>query len=345
MNRPVIFGILFFTVILTLSCKNGKENNTLLGNRVPVKVINLKKEFISFPISTSGSLASKTEMKLSFKTGGIIDRIPVEEGQTVQKGQLLAQLNLSEIESMVNQARLGFEKAKRDLKRAENLYMDSVATLELLQNAQTAVDYARSQLHVAEFNRQYSQIVAPAKGKVLKKLAEENEIIAPGYPLFLFSSTESDWVLRVALSDVDVVKVQVNDSASVFFDAFPKKVFKAVVSEIAKTSDPYTGTYEVELRLIYRNSKFLSGLIGKAEITPSLKEELIVLPISVIHDANDMEGYIYLVNDSSYKKQHIDILHIADSVVYTKGDFSQNVKIIAEGGEYLDPGTIIEIVK
>jgi RND family efflux transporter MFP subunit len=325
-------------------CKSGNNDKSILENKIPVKVISIKKEFLSFPVRTSGSLASKTEMKLSFKTGGIINRIAVDEGQTVQKGQLLAQLNLSEIESAVNQARLGLEKAERDLKRAENLYADSVATLEQLQNARTAVDYARSQLRIAEFNRQYSQIVAPAKGKILKKLAEEHEMIAPGYPLFLFSSIESDWVLRVSLTDVDVVKIQVYDSAVIHFDAFPNSSFNATVSEIAKVSDPYTGTYEVELRLVSKDKNFFSGLIGKAEIIPSQKKEYEVLPYSALHDADDMGGYIYLAHDSLFEKKHIDILSLSDSMIYFKCDVYGTEKVIVDGGEYLNPGSVIEIV-
>lgn len=343
MNRSSLF--LIFTIgSILFACKNGKNDNAFIESKVPVKLIHAVKETVSFPVTTSGLLASKAEIKLSFKTGGIIDRIPVDEGQSVQKGQVLARLNLSEIESMVNQARIGLEKAERDLQRAENLYSDSVATLEQLQNAGSAVDYTRSQLKVAEFNRQYSQIVAPSKGKILKKLAEEDEMIAPGYPLFLFSSAESDWVLRVSLPDVDVVKVQPNDSARICFDAFPKRSYNAVVSEIAKVSDPYTGTYEVELRLVKRDPKFLSGLIGKAEIIPSKKEEYMALPLSALQEADDMGGYLYLAHDSLFEKRHIDIISLSDSMIYFKGSVSSTDSIIIEGGEYLNPGSVIEIV-
>lgn len=345
MNKLCITGVIVLLGLLVSSCNSRNNDNSRLENQVPVKVISLDKVSVSFPIRTSGSLATKTEMKLSFKTGGIISQIFVEEGQLVQKGQLLARLNLSEVDPMVDQARLALEKAERDLQRAQNLYNDSVGTLEQMQNARTAVDYARSRLKIAEFNRQYSQITAPTKGKILKKLAEENEMIAPGYPLFLFSSSESDWVLRTVLSDVDVVKIQVNDSAWINFDAFPGNTYKAVVSEVAKASDPYTGTYEVELRLIGKNSQFITGLIGKAEIIPSKKNDCIALPIGTLHDANDREGYIYVVSDSSFIKKRVDILEITDSMIYVSTDLLLYEKVIAEGAEYLNPGSTFEIVK
>jgi RND family efflux transporter MFP subunit len=345
MKNTIIIGMLVFAGIITKSCNNNHAGNDQKVDKVPVSIVRPYKAAISFPVRTSGILALKNEMKLSFKTGGIIRQIFVDEGQAVQKGQLLASLDLSEFESMVNQAKLGVDKAQRDLQRAENLYRDSVATLEQRQNAQTAVEFARSQLKIAEFNRQYSQIVAPANGKILKKLAETNEMIAPGHPLFLFGSAESDWILRTSLSDVDVVKVAINDSANVFFDAFPTRVYKTIVSEIAKTSDPFTGTYEIELRFIDKNPKFISGLIGKAVITPSVKDEYIVLPLGVIHEAEDMEGYIYLVRDSIYEKKRVKILNISDSLAYVEADISVNEKVIAHGAEFLNAGSILEIVE
>jgi RND family efflux transporter MFP subunit len=263
---------------------------------------------------------------------------------SVRKDQLLAQLNLSEIAAMVDQARLGFEKAERDLRRAENLYADSVATLEQLQNAQTAVSLARSQLRIAEFNKAHSIIKAPSNGKILKKLGEKNETIASGHPLFLFSSSESDWVFRTSLADVDIVKIQFGDSATINFDAFPGEVFNANVTEIAEASDPYTGTYEVELRLRSAFPKFISGLMGSAFITPSFKHNYLTVPIRVLHDAEGMTGFVYLINGASFEKRQVDIAAITDSLFYLTGSLSESDRIIAEGAEYLLPGANLQIV-
>lgn len=336
-------GLFLASDLLVSSCK--QTDNTIENvNKIPVKITRAGKTNASFPIITSGILSSKSEMKLSFKNGGIIEKIYVDEGESVKKGQLLAKLNLSEIEAHVNQARLGAEKAERDLLRATNLYNDSVATLEELQNAQTALDVARSSLKIAEFNRKYSVIEAPSNGKVLKKLAEKNEIIGAGYPLFFFSSKEGDWVLRVALSDVNLVKISFHDSAFVSFDAFPGKRFSSVVSEIAKASDPYTGTYEVELQFCSAHPKFVSGLVGKAEIIPSFTREYLILPIHTIHDAENMTGYVYLVKGNTYQKRRVEILHISDSLVFLGSGISELDSVISEGAGFLETDMEIEII-
>ena len=76
-------------------------------------------------IQTSGLFTTDDETYLAFKTGGIIEKIYVKEGDAIRKGQLLATLNLTEIEAQVAQARLSFEKAKRDF-RASKIYIKTV---------------------------------------------------------------------------------------------------------------------------------------------------------------------------------------------------------------------------
>jgi multidrug efflux system membrane fusion protein len=339
------FFIIIAIGIVFQSCKNNEKTNPANQDIVNVKTINLEEGEFTFPIHTSGVMASKTEIKLSFKTGGIISSVMADEGQNVQKGQMLAKLNLSEIEAQVKKARLGLEKANRDFKRAKNLYKDSVATLEQFQNAETALDIAKSQLQIAEFNLQYSMIKAPENGKILKKLAEQNEVIGPGYPVFLFGSGKSDWVLRTSLSDRDIVKISYNDTAFISYDAFPNKTFKAIVSEKANASDPYTGTFEVELKLLDRNTQFVNGLVGKAKIVPAEKTKCKVLPISAIHEADGDAAYVFIAKNNDFEKRKIKIIKIFNESVLIEDGITKQEQVITDGADYLEEGSKISIVK
>ncbi|MGD1889306.1 MAG: efflux RND transporter periplasmic adaptor subunit [Cyclobacteriaceae bacterium] len=162
--------IFFSLVVLGLaSCKQEYAQNTQptepTAKRVSIQELIPDSEPIS--LIASGVLASESEMNLSFKVGGIVQEVLVREGQSVQRGQLLARLDLAEINAQVSQARNALKKAERDLKRAENLYRDTVATLEQAQNAQTAYEVAKANLEIVEFNQRYATVVAPVTGKIL----------------------------------------------------------------------------------------------------------------------------------------------------------------------------------
>ncbi len=310
---------------------------------VAIRITRITDTVIVFPVRTAGKLASKSESKLGFKTGGIIQTIMVDEGQSVTKDQVLAQLNLEEIRSKVSQAELALKKAERDYERAGNLYRDSVATLEQFENAETALELARANASIANFNLQYSTIRAPANGKILKRIAEPNEIIAPGHPVFLFASTGSNWVVRANITDRDIVRVGMGDSVRVRFDAYPAEVFTGVISEIGTSADPYTGTYEVEVRLIRRPAKLISGFIAKVEIYPSTPERQVVIPAEALVDGTGMTGYVMVLLEGQPERRKIQIKAVTDYGIVVRAGLTPGEELVTEGAQYLRKGSRIQV--
>ena len=340
-----ILGVVIVTALIMNACKEQVEEEKK-AEKVKVRTTKVIEKEMSIPVHCSGKLSSKTELKLSFKTGGIISSIFVNEGQTVKKGQVLAKLNLSEIQAQVNQARHGLDKAVRDYRRANNLYKDSVVTLEQLQNVTTALDIAKSNVEIAEFNLQFSTIKAPSNGEIFKRVAEENEIVGPGNLVFLFGSTDNDWIVRVNITDKDIFSLQLNDTADIKFDAYPEKIFHAYVTEIGNLADPYTGTYEVELTLKKTDTKFASGLIASVDIYPSKKEKFMIISVNALIEGNETEGYIYqVINKDKVKKLKILIFKISDDYLIVKSGVEPGARIITEGVSYVNGTSEVEVIK
>lgn len=342
MNTKFSIYILLAAILGFSSCKEEKSN----GHQkvVKVKIATVTKEIINTPIRTSGIVASDKEAKLSFKTGGIIKGIYVNEGSTVRRGQLLAQLDLSEIRANVSQAELAMEKAKRDYERAKNLYNDSVATLEQFQNAKTALEYAETNVKIARFNLQHSTIVAPNNGKILMRLAENNEMIGPGYPVFLFGSTEKNWIVKVIVTDKDVVKLKIGDSAEIQLDAYTSEVFSGKITEIANASDPYTGTFEVKVSIDKTDKQIVSGMIAKVEIEPSSTEESFTIPVDALVEGDEFSGFVYILENNIQHKKKINIKRILSNKLVVEG-LDQNTVVVTDGAKFLTSDTKIEIVK
>jgi RND family efflux transporter MFP subunit len=344
-----IYPIIFLATVLLISnihCRK-EEEQLQRAEVVYVKTAPVEQKEMSQNIHTHGRVSSKKEIKLSFKINGIIRNIYVDEGEAVKKGQLLARLDLSEIESQVEQARSAFEKVGRDLKRAEDLHKDKAVTLEQLQNIQTAHQVAKSQLEVAEFNLRYAEIHAPANGRILRRLMEENEMVSAGMPIFFFASTDRDWIVRAGVSDRDLVRLRLNDSAVLQFDAYPGQTFHARVSEIAESSDPMTGTYEVELKVDAMDKKLVSGFVAQVDISPSTKEMYSIIPIEAMAEADGRQGFVYTVDTSTNRARRIPMtigFLFEDNVAVASGleDISF---VVTEGAPYLVEGTQVKIVK
>lgn len=346
MKKPIqfILTISVLSFVLFSSCSK-KQSSETKESTLKVKVATVKEAETKFPIRTSGRLMSKTESKLSFKSGGIIRKIEVDEGMSIKQGRLLASLDLVEIQSHVKQAELALEKAKRDLGRVKNLYEDSVATLENLQDATTGKEIAESNLQIAEFNLKHSQIVAPSIGKILRKLASENEMVGQGTPVFIFAPDEGRMIVKVNLTDREIVKVEEGDSAKLRFDAWPGRVFDASVTQIANAADPYTGTYETELTLGKTNVKLLSGFIAKAEIFPKLKLKFMQIPVEALVDGKGREGYVYILEDQNPVRKKVEIERIENDKLIISGGLNPGEQVVTEGAQYVESNSVLEIVR
>ncbi len=333
-------------LLLALAGCGASEANSNATEAVAVRTAKVEKANIAQPIRATGILSGKAESKLSFKIGGIIDRIVVSEGQSVRRGQLLATLKLAEINAQVHQAQNAFDKAARDLQRVQNLYRDSVATLEQFQDATTGYEVAKSALEIAKFNQQYASIYAPAAGKILKRFVEANELISPGTSVLLMRSAQDGWVVKTGLADRDVVLVAIGDTAQFTFDAYPGHVFSATVSEISGTASPMTGTYEVELRVEpVQGTMFLSGMIAKAEISPAKKSGVSLVPIESLVEADGLQGSVYTISPShAAKKVGVSVAFIYGDQAAIAAGLEGIDEVITDGAAYLNDGDAIKIV-
>ena len=226
------FLLVFATVCLS-ACSGAPNENAERNAGTPVRAALATLGPASPLIEANGLVGAAEEMRLSFKTGGIIRRIPVQEGSRVRRGDLLAELELTEVNAQVEQARQAAEKAERDLDRGERLHADQVISLEALQNLRTQAAVARAARDAARFNLGYSSIRAPSDGVVLRTLFEERELVPPGQPVVILGSSARGHVVRLSLADRDIVQLRLGDPARVTLDAYPGRELKGVVSEVS----------------------------------------------------------------------------------------------------------------
>ncbi|MCU0321650.1 MAG: efflux RND transporter periplasmic adaptor subunit, partial [Chitinophagaceae bacterium] len=181
------FRYLVIILISVVACNNKTASNNSLEVEevIPVTTFTLSNTVGSKDIQVTGVLSIEQEVKYSFKVGGVVDKIFIENGAYFKKGKLLATLKENEIEAGLLQSKLALEKAERDLKRVASLFKDSVATLEQYQNATTAFNIAKQQYESIAFNKEYSSIYAQRDGFVIKKIAQQGEIVASGSPILL----------------------------------------------------------------------------------------------------------------------------------------------------------------
>jgi RND family efflux transporter MFP subunit len=348
MNRKPVLAGMGLCALLVSSCGSKiQQEQSIQENVIPVKLQVLEQGKDQTAILASGQFSTDDEATLSFKNGGVISKMLVEEGDAVKAGQLLAMLDLAEIDAGVRQATLAQEKAERDYQRAYQLYHDSVATLEQMQNAQTALEIARQQLKAVAFNRRFSEIRATLSGYVLQRFANEGQVAGPGMPVLKINGAhKGDWLLKVGVSDRQWAVISEGDRAVIHSDALPGRTLDAYVFKKEEAIDPSSGTFAIHLKIRDKQTNSLaSGLFARAEIYPSGHAvNSWTIPYDALLEGDAGKGFVFVTNDRRTAiKKEVKISDLRKNKVVITAGLEQAKYLIISGSPYLNEGSEIQV--
>lgn len=351
--KQKLFNHLAFLLLATLVVSCGKKKHTENSNgfaaeTIAVKTAPVKSNDAPAVITATGLITTANEARYAFKIGGVVEKIYVSEGQFFKKGQLLAALKLTEIDAQLSQASLAYQKAKRDYTRAENLYKDSVATLEQLQNAKTGVDIAGKTVDAVAFNKKFAYIYAEANGFVTKKLANEGEVVGAGSPVFAIneSSGANDWTLKLGVTDKEWAAITIGKAASVTIDAFPGKTFSATVFRKSQAADQTSGSFQVELKLTMNGTVPAVGMFAKATLHNDVQKSVLTIPYDALIEADGNSGFVYVPDGSTrVKRVPVTLESFDNDQAYIKSGLENVSEVIVSNSAFLNEKSTINIIK
>jgi len=348
MNKLINITFLGFLLFL-FSCTDTETpeqaERELPNAGIAVKTARIIQQLERSSIESLGIVTSQTESKPSFKTGGVIDQTFFREGAYVKAGAVMATLHMTEIDAQVEQARVGFEKANRDLSRVQNLHADSVATLEQVENTKTAIAISKQNVEIAEFNKKYSEVKAPISGRIVRQLLHEGEIAGPGMPVYVIIGTaKKDWRIKTGLIDREWAQVEIGDEAKVALDAYPNQFFEAVVTDKALIAADASGTIEIELSFKEQPPALAAGMICKVRLQSEKEEEQTVIPIGALVNTNGLQATVFVLDRGVAKKKTIQIDRLLGDKVAVASGLEEVEEVVTIGSTFLQEGDSVSII-
>jgi RND family efflux transporter MFP subunit len=322
----------------------GCKQEPVVENTAPiykVRVLSVQAEPRAEIYQVSGRVEHSDELFASFKTGGIMQRLLVDEGDSFKKDHLLAMLDTTEIGAIARTALEYRDKLERDHERIEKLHDEKVVSLEQLQNIKTALAAARADAQRAEFNLHRSLIRAPFDGVVAMRMANEGEMIEAGHPVFRLVEVNEHLVAKVTVPARFVNSLAVGESVKLLVDEVGIESV-GTISELGAVALPGTGHYELEIAFA-ANSELREGMAVRAFI-PGPESPIIALPTSALVTGDEDRGQVYLAVDSLARLFSVDFIGFENDSVLIKTSLPQNSKVITEGAGFLRDGARIQIV-
>lgn len=338
MKKKTLFIIIGIALVLIVLLVVGKKAGWFgkSGNYKEVEITKIEPIDITETVSATGKIQPEVEVKLSSEVSGEIIELPVVEGQAVEKGDLLVKINpdiyqsnLQRVQASLQNSRANYAQAQANLKQATADYERNKTLFEKGVISKAEWDKIISTYEVAEANKEsayYSMqsaaatvteardnlgrtnIYAPMSGTISKLDAELGERVVGTQQMagteILRVADLSNMEVEVDVNENDIVKVQVGDSTIVEVDAYLRKEFKGIVTEISNSADAELTTdqvtnFKVKVRILedsYKDllegkaenySPFRPGMTATVDIITNKKENVLGVPISAIVIKND----------------------------------------------------------
>ena len=307
--RKIYWLIVFFPFLLT-ACQDDTEQNIPETAR-PVKTIVVG-------VSESGgirkfpaSVDAGQRADLSFRVDGIIYKLPVKEGDNVEKGQILAQLDPKDFQIIVNDKMASFNRASADYNRAKKLVGRGHISRMDFDHIEADYKSRLADLNKAKQDLSYTTLKAPFAGTIAQRYIQNHEevtfnevVIALRNNSLLevkFNVPESI-MLRI-ISDEDAKEDDIPVEAS--FDSVPDKRFPLIFKEISTKADPKTKTFLATYTMpAPKGLTVLPGMTASvtADLTKVLKGDTIdiyYLPISAVTGDAKLQSRIWVVDEET----------------------------------------------
>lgn len=261
----------------------------------------VEKATIGNSVTATGTIEPVTKVEVGTQVSGIIDKIYVDYNSVVHKGQIIAELDKTNLMSELNSAKSNLAGAKSDLdyqranyKRIKALYDKELVSgneydIALLSLRQAESTYAQRKEAVskAQTNLGYAIITSPIDGIIISKAVEEGQTVAASYStptLFTIAKDLTDMRVIADVDEADIGEVEVGQRVSFTVDAYPGETFEGQVTQVRleATTESNVVTYEVVISASNKDLKLKPGLTANVTIFTLERNNIVSVPTKAL---------------------------------------------------------------
>ncbi len=312
----LITGISLISVIAGITVFFLSGNGSDSGrNRIKFKEVIVERGTFQIIVMANGVVKSIDRIEIKSKASGEIVELPVEEGDFISQGDLIARLDQKDERAEAAQAQADFDIAMAELKQAQStferrnqLFQDNLISEEEqgqitldLAVAKGKVIQASTTLERAQERLSEAVVRAPIDGTILQKYVEEGQIIASGVsnvsggtPIVDIADMSSVYI-ETGIDEIDIGKVQIGQFATVIAEAYPELEFNGEIVRIAPEAkiEQNVTLFDVVVEVKNNDGKLKSGMNTRVEIEIVKKENVLLAPVITmqIPDAKDLGDF------------------------------------------------------
>ena len=342
MKRTIIIAIAALVLAGCAQKKNSQEQAAAAAMAAQpqaqaVKVMAAAKQDVRQDGVYSATVQAFAVNNIAPQSGGRIQKINVEVGDFVGKGQVLAEMDRVQLD----QAKLRLSNAETELGRLKQLYE---------QGGLAQSDYEAAELNFQVSKSTYDNLLentilrSPISGVVSARNYDRGDMYGMAAPIFTVQQITPVKIL-VGISEGDYTKVKKGDSVTLTVDALPGKTFSGTIKRIYPTIDPMTHTVNIEVNVPNQNRELRPGMYAKVNVTFGHSSSIVVPDAAVVRLQGSGQRNVFVVENGVAVQREVTLGRHFDSQYEILSGLEVGEQVVVKGGSALRNGAAVEVIE
>lgn len=338
-----VLALASMSSLLLSACGNDGNAKTKHGSKAQlVELTQVRRAPLQYTADRAGSLRALRQVKLFNQEEGQVAKVPVRQGDSVKKGQVLARLDARLLRAQMDKASANRRQAELELERLQKLAPKKLVSETTLLAAQTRLDIARADESMLRTRVDFMTIRAPFAGEIAARRVEPGDV-APKHTHLLTLVDTMQMVTDVQVSELLISRLQRGDRADVVIDALGDTVYAGKISRIYPTIDATTRLGRIEVLLNPVPGGARDGQFCRVTLYSSGSHPLVVPSTAIRRD--EIGEFVFVPDDQSRAKRVAVVsgLRFAERVEIRSG-LKEKQQVVSKGFIGLNPGQLIRVV-
>lgn len=331
------------------SCSNTGQGQTRSGGRTrgdviaPVAVAVAGPRDMARRVTLTGPIEPIRVVEVSSRTAGTLTTMRAVEGDRVRGGQVLAELDDRETRAQLGRARAVLTTAEATFRRTERLLASAIVTDAEFEQARAAYETAQSDVALWETRLDFTRVVAPTRGVITAKYVEEGGAVSTNQRMFDIAD-DTLMVIRVQMSELDVVRVEPGATVTVELDAYPGVSFTGRVRRVFPSAVAQTRLVPVEVAVGSTPSgpQPKPGFLARVHFDLDRRHDVLVVPVSSV-GAGATGEFVYLVDADTLVRRPVTTGLTSDGMVEVSAGLVGGERVVSSPLLNLQPGAQVRV--
>lgn len=331
----------FVGLLLHVGCSDKTPKTQ--SNEIAVRVINVGSQSETAQTQYVGLVNSSIQADLSFQVPGQVKSVYVTEGQTVKKGQQLAELECDNLISSNEAAQASLRQAQDGYNRLKSLYENGSLPEVKFVEIQTQLEQAKSMANIAAKNLKEAKLTAPFDGVITAKNIEPGESVLPATKQLTLSKLKPLEV-KVSIPENEIASVNIGNKCAVSVAATGNGEMPGKVTEKNVIANRLSHTYEIKIKFDSEPQNVMPGMVCNVNLYGAEDKQALTLPAKVIQmDANG-NHFVWCTENGTARRRQVIVGKLMPSGIEILSGIEAKDQVISDGSHKVCEGTKVKVL-